>query len=73
MVSTVCDSPAPEKAGGNERAPRMSRPDNFEQTEQLRLMQAAVAAGRQVIAEAGVLVSATVISRPHPDVYREVI
>ncbi len=27
----------------------------------------------QVIAEAGVLVSAIVISRPHPDVYREVI
>ena len=28
---------------------------------------------RAVIAEAGVLVSAVVISRPHPDVYREVI
>jgi microcompartment protein CcmL/EutN len=36
-------------------------------------VQAAVAAGRQVIAEAGVLVGAIVISRPHPDVYREVI
>ena len=36
-------------------------------------VQASVAAGRQVIAEAGVLVSAIVISRPHPDVYREVI
>jgi len=36
-------------------------------------VQAAVAAGRQVMAEAGVLVSAIVISRPHPDVYREVI
>lgn len=36
-------------------------------------VQAAVAAGRQVIAEAGVLVNAVVISRPHPDVYREVI
>ena len=36
-------------------------------------VQAAVAAGRQVIAEAGVLVNAIVISRPHPDVYREVI
>jgi microcompartment protein CcmL/EutN len=34
---------------------------------------AAVAAGRAVIAEAGVLVNAVVISRPHPDVYREVI
>jgi microcompartment protein CcmL/EutN len=36
-------------------------------------VQAAVAAGRQVIAEAGVLVNAVVISRPHPDVYRELI
>jgi microcompartment protein CcmL/EutN len=36
-------------------------------------VQTAVAAGRQVIAEAGVLVNAIVISRPHPDVYREVI
>ena len=36
-------------------------------------VQAAVAAGRQVIAEAGVLVNAVVISRPHPDVYREIV
>jgi len=36
-------------------------------------VQAAVAAGRMVIAEAGVLVNAVVISRPHPDVYREVV
>ncbi len=36
-------------------------------------VQTAVAIGRQVIAEAGVLVNAVVISRPHPDVYREVI
>ncbi|HWI59622.1 MAG TPA: BMC domain-containing protein, partial [Bacillota bacterium] len=36
-------------------------------------VQAAVAAGRQVIAEAGVLVNAVVLPRPHPDVYREVI
>jgi len=36
-------------------------------------VQAAVAAGRNVIADAGVLVNAVVISRPHPDVYREVI
>ena len=36
-------------------------------------VQAAVAAGRAVIAEAGVLVNAVVIPRPHPDVYREVI
>lgn len=36
-------------------------------------VQAAVAAGRAVMAEAGVLVNAVVLSRPHPDVYREVI
>jgi microcompartment protein CcmL/EutN len=36
-------------------------------------VQAAVAAGRKIIADAGVLVNAVVISRPHPDVYREVI
>ncbi len=36
-------------------------------------VQAAVAAARNVIAEAGVLVNAVVIPRPHPDVYREVI
>jgi microcompartment protein CcmL/EutN len=36
-------------------------------------VQAAVAAGRAVIAEAGVLVNAVVLSRPHPDVYREVV
>lgn len=36
-------------------------------------VQTAVAAGKRVLAEAGVLVNAVVISRPHPDVYREVI
>lgn len=36
-------------------------------------VQTAVAAGRQVISAAGVLVNAVVISRPHPDVYREVV
>jgi microcompartment protein CcmL/EutN len=36
-------------------------------------VQAAVAAGRRVISDAGVLVNAVVLSRPHPDVYREVI
>lgn len=36
-------------------------------------VQSALAAGRQVIAEAGVLVNAVLISRPHPDVYREVV
>jgi microcompartment protein CcmL/EutN len=36
-------------------------------------VQASVAAARQVLAEEGVLVNAVVLSRPHPDVYREVI
>ncbi|HLP75793.1 MAG TPA: BMC domain-containing protein [Candidatus Paceibacterota bacterium] len=36
-------------------------------------VQASVAAGRTVIADAGMLVNAVVLSRPHPDVYREVI
>lgn len=36
-------------------------------------VQSAITAGRRVISEAGVLVNAVVISRPHPDVYREVI
>jgi microcompartment protein CcmL/EutN len=36
-------------------------------------VQSAMAAGGQVISDAGVLVNAVVLSRPHPDVYREVI
>jgi microcompartment protein CcmL/EutN len=36
-------------------------------------VNAAVAAGRQVLADAGVLVNSVVLSRPHPDVYREVV
>lgn len=36
-------------------------------------VQSSIAAGRKVIADAGVLVNAVIISRPHPDVYREVI
>ena len=36
-------------------------------------VQAAVQAGKQVIAERGVLVNAVVIPRPHPDAYREVV
>ena len=36
-------------------------------------VQAGVAACRAVLAEAGVLVNAVVISRPHPDGYREVV
>jgi microcompartment protein CcmL/EutN len=36
-------------------------------------VQAAVAAGRRILSEAGLLVNAVVISRPHPDVYREIV
>jgi microcompartment protein CcmL/EutN len=36
-------------------------------------VQTAVEAGRKIIADAGMLVNAAVITRPHPDVYREVI
>ena len=36
-------------------------------------VEAAVAAARRLIGEAGVLVNAVVISRPHPDVYREIV
>lgn len=36
-------------------------------------VQAAVNVGREVVAEAGMLVNAAVISRPHPDVYREML
>ena len=36
-------------------------------------VQAAMAAGRQVIGDASMLVNAVILSRPHPDVYKEVI
>ena len=36
-------------------------------------VQAAMAAGRQVIADAGALANAVIRSRPHPDAYREVV
>jgi microcompartment protein CcmL/EutN len=36
-------------------------------------VQAAVAAGRGVLAQAGVLVNCVVIPRPHADVYRELV
>ena len=36
-------------------------------------VQAAVEAGRQAIAESGMLVNAVVIPRPHPDAYREIV
>jgi microcompartment protein CcmL/EutN len=36
-------------------------------------VETAVAAGRKIIADAGMLVNSAVITRPHPDVYREVV
>ncbi len=36
-------------------------------------VQTAVAAGRKIIADSGMLVNAAVITNPHPDVYREVV
>lgn len=36
-------------------------------------VQSAVSAGKHLIADAGMLVNAVVIPRPHPDVYREII
>jgi microcompartment protein CcmL/EutN len=36
-------------------------------------VNSAIAAGKEVIGRAGMLVNAVVISRPHPDVYRELI
>ncbi|MBM3851658.1 MAG: BMC domain-containing protein [Verrucomicrobia bacterium] len=45
----------------------------FTVTGDVASVQTAVAAGRAVIAEAGMLVNAVVIPRPHPDVYREMV
>lgn len=45
----------------------------FTVTGDVASVQAAVDAGRAVIAEAGMLVNAVVIPRPHPDVYREMV
>ena len=45
----------------------------FTMTGDVASVQTAVAAGRAVIAESGMLVNAVVIPRPHPDVYREII
>jgi microcompartment protein CcmL/EutN len=42
-------------------------------TGEVSSVQTAVAAGRSLIAERGLLVNAVVIARPHPDVYREMI
>lgn len=36
-------------------------------------VQAAVEAARRVVSEAGALVNAVVLPRPHPDVYREIL
>lgn len=36
-------------------------------------VQDAVEAGRRIIADAGMLVNSAVITKPHPDVYREVV
>jgi microcompartment protein CcmL/EutN len=36
-------------------------------------VEAAIKAGRTVLSDEGVLVNAAVISRPHPDVYREIV
>jgi len=45
----------------------------FTMTGDVASVQAAVAAGRKVIGDAGMLVNAVVIPRPHPDVYREMV
>ncbi len=45
----------------------------FTVTGDVASVQSAVAAGREVIAEAGMLVNAVVLPRPHPDVYREIV
>ena len=42
-------------------------------TGDISAVQTAVEAGRKIIADAGMLVNAAVITRPHPDVYREVV
>ena len=42
-------------------------------TGEVASVQTAVGAGRQVIADAGMLVNAVVISRLHRDVYREIV
>jgi microcompartment protein CcmL/EutN len=42
-------------------------------TGDISAVQSGVEAGRKIIADAGMLVNAAVITRPHPDVYREVV
>jgi microcompartment protein CcmL/EutN len=45
----------------------------FTMTGDVGSVQAAMAAGKSVLADAGVMVNAVLIPRPHPDVYREVV
>jgi len=45
----------------------------FTVTGDVASVQSAINAGRAVVAEAGMLVNAVVIARPHPDVYREMV
>lgn len=45
----------------------------FTVTGDISSVQTAVAAGRALIGESGALVNAVVISRPHPDIYREIV
>lgn len=45
----------------------------FTVTGDVASVQAAVAAGKAVIGESGMLVNAVVLPRPHPDVYREIV
>lgn len=45
----------------------------FTLTGDVASVQAAVAAGRAVVGESGMLVNAVVLPRPHPDVYREIV
>ena len=45
----------------------------FTMTGDVAAVQSAAHAAKLVIAERGLLVNSVVISRPHPDVYREVV
>jgi microcompartment protein CcmL/EutN len=45
----------------------------FTMTGDVASVQDAVAAARKVVGDAGMLVNAVVIPRPHPDVYRELV
>ncbi len=45
----------------------------FTMTGDVASVQDAVAAARKLVADAGMLVNAVVIPRPHPDVYRELV